>query len=118
MANVNLTRQAEINYSAKAGDTFATPPVAFIIDGVDEDFSGSTIKVNIKGIDGIIKRTLTDTDGVTVSGNTLQYTISAADMVYLPEGIYNYDVQKTITAGSIVSTIQYGKITIINEFTT
>src|SRR5690349_3389249 len=117
MANVNLKRSAEIRWKIVAGDTFAPGPVSFAIDGVDEDFTGATVKMQVKNRYGQVVHTLTNSSGITVLANTLQYVISAADMVSkLPVGLYKYDVQKTVSG--VVSTIQHGTIDVIEDITT
>lgn len=113
--NINLIRAAEINYTTLAGDTFAPPPVAFTIDSTPESFTGSTIKMQVKQGTRLLKE-ITHLSGITVSTNTLQYTISATDMALIPAGVYQYDVQKT-TSGVVV-TIQKGTITIKKDTTT
>lgn len=116
MANINITRSAEINYTARAGDSFSPPPVSFTIDTVPEDFSGCTLKMQIRGGRQLLKE-ITETDGIGVSGNSLQYSISAADMANIPANTYKYEVQKT-GPGGIVTTIQHGKIILLEQITT
>lgn len=115
MANVNLTRSAEINYTARAGDTFAPPPVSFTIDAVAEIFTSCTIKLQVRSEVNLVKE-LNIGSGIEVSSNALQYSISAADMANIVAGKYKYDVQKTDGSG-IISTIQHGTITIIKDIT-
>lgn len=115
MAKISLIRAAPIDYEVKAGDTFATLPVWFTIDSVAESFAGATLKMQIKNGNSVIL-TLTELDGITVSTNSLRYTISATDMANLIPGAYSYDVQKTVSG--IISTIQEGKITVKPDQTT
>ncbi len=115
MANVNLSRVAVINYTAVRGDTFAPPPVSFTIDGDPEDFSGGTLKMQVK-LGANIKKTLTQGDGISVNSNALQYSIAASDMEQLDAGKYLYDVQKTDGSG-IVVTIQAGEILLTDDVT-
>jgi hypothetical protein len=110
MTNIDLSRSAEINYTSKMGDTFVTPPVSFTIDGVDEDFTGATLIMQISRNNKAVK-TLSIGAGIAVSGNVLQYTVSQS---YLSKvAIYNYRVQKVV--GVVVSTIQHGNISITNN---
>lgn len=116
MPDINLSRRALINYFTVAGDTFAPPPVAFTIDNDPEDFTGSTVKLQIRNANKTLVKELTIGNGIAVQENTLQYTISAADMESLFAcGKYSYDVEKKLSG--IVSTIQYGSISVINEVT-
>lgn len=117
MSTVKLSRAAKIDYVCKAGDTFAPGPVSFTIDSTPESFAGCTLKMQIKNGE-ITVHTLTNGSGITVSTNTLQYLISAADMAEkLPVSTYQYDVQKTDGAG-IISTIQEGSIRVEQDVTT
>lgn len=115
MANITLTRSAEINYTARAGDTFAPPPVSFTVDTAPEDFSGCELKMQLKDTGRLIIA-LTNGDGIEISGNALQYSISAAAMANIPAGKYNYDVQKKDGSG-IVVTIQHGTISLNKDVT-
>jgi len=116
MPDINLSRRALINYFTVAGDTFAPPPVAFTIDDVPEDFTGSTLKMQVRNSSKTVVKELTIGNGIAVQDNTLQYSISAADMESLFAcGKYSYDVEKTLAG--IVSTIQYGSISVISEIT-
>ena len=112
MTPVNLSRAAVINYYFNEEDTFVTPPVSFTIDSVAESFTGCTITMNIRSGTKLIK-TLTNGAGIGVSGNALEYAVSAANVSVLKAGSYQYDVQKSDGSG-IISTIQIGKI-IVND---
>lgn len=111
---VDLIRAAVIDYRIMAGDTFSPGPVSFTIDGNPEDFGGATITMQVKQNTRLFKQ-ITNGSGITVSTNTLQYSIAASDMAQLPAGVYEYDVQKSISG--VVSTIQKGTITIIKDIT-
>lgn len=111
---VDLVRAAIIDYRIIAGDTFAPGPVSFTIDGQPENFSGASIIMQVKQSGRLFKQ-IANGSGITVSVNTLQYVIQASDMANLPAGMYEYDVQKTVS--SVVSTIQKGTITIIKDIT-
>jgi hypothetical protein len=114
-ADVNLSRRAIINYRLVRGDSFAPPPVSFTIDSVPEDFSASSLKMQIRNDGGRQMIELTDGDGIGVSTNILQYSIAASEFDSWPAGDYKYDVQKT-TSG-IVVTIQSGTITLLKDIT-
>lgn len=107
MADINLSRAAIINYNLVQGDTFAPPPVSFVIDGTPENFSASTLVMAIKN-SGKTVATLAIGSGIAVDGNVLQYSIAASAMATWVPGSYDYDVKKTDSG--IVSTIQTGKI--------
>jgi hypothetical protein len=113
MASINLIRSAEINYTAKLGDTFAPPPVSFSIDGTPESFAGCTLKMQIRTPVKLVVE-LTSNGGIAVNGSALQYSI--ADTTIFSEGSYKYDVQKT-DGSAIVSTIQHGTINFIKDVT-
>lgn len=119
-ADVSLVRRGMINYTVIRGDTFAPPPVSFDI-GPDfshlspEDFSGAVLLMAVRTDQKRVMKVLTNSDGISVSGNILQYTIAAADMEEWTPGIYRYDVQKTVSG--IVSTIQSGVINLIDDIT-
>lgn len=106
---IDLSRSAEIDYPTKDGDTFATQPVYFSIDGVSEDFSTSDLKMEIRKGERLIK-TLTNIAGIAVQDNSLSYYISAEDMIDFKVGLYSYEVKKT-TSGVVV-TIQHGNISV------
>ncbi len=114
MADINLSRRALIPWRTVSGDTFIPGPVSFVIDDVEEDFSGSTLTMTIKK-DGKVIKQLTVGDGIEVSGNILQYSISASDMETLfCEGAYSYNVEKEISG--VIASIQYGTINIQKRF--
>ena len=114
-ADVTLVRRAVINYTVVRGDTFSPPPVSFVIDNVDEDFSTSTLLMQVRTEQKRVMKELSNGSGINVSGNILQYTIDAADMEVWTTGIYRYDVQKTVSG--IVTTIQAGAINLIDDIT-
>ena len=116
MADINLIRSAEINYLAKAGDSFAPPPVSFLIDGNPESFSGCSLKMQIRDFGNEIMKEITNGSGISIAANVVQYTIGATDMSEIKPGRYYYDVQKTDGSG-IVSTIQHGGLTIKTDTT-
>lgn len=115
MEAINLIRSAEINYTLVVGDSFAPPPVAFVIDGTDEDFTGCTIRMQVKKTNKV-EAELNDREGIAVSGNTLQYSIAAWKTKKMGAGTFKYDVQKQDSAG-IVQTIQHGTITLTDDTT-
>lgn len=114
-ADISLIRKAIINYTCVRGDSFAPPPVSFTIDGTPEDFSTSSLKMQVKSAAKRVMKELTDGSGISISTNVLQYAISAADMEDWACGEYRYDVQKT-TSG-IVVTIQSGTLRLIEDVT-
>lgn len=122
-AQVSTVRAGVIHYTHIKGDTWAPPPVTFESRATDEDpwtpedFSGAALKMQVRDPNNKrLLKELTDGDGITVTDNALQYLIDADDMEEWPQGIYRYDVQKTIAG--IRSTIQKGSFTIIDETTT
>lgn len=110
----NQDRRGIINFEVVRGDTFAPGPIAFKIDNVNEDFSLSTLKMQIRR-DGSIMIELTNTSGISVSGNAISWSISATDMLLWASGVYVYDVQKT-TSG-VVETILTGTILLKQDIT-
>jgi hypothetical protein len=114
-ADVNLSRRAIINYKLIRGDSFAPPPVSFTINDTPEDFSTSSLKMQIRNDGGRQMIELTDGDGIAISTNILQYSIAASEFDSWPAGDYRYDVQKT-TSG-IVVTIQAGTISLLKDIT-
>lgn len=114
-ADVSLIRKAIINYTCVRGDTFAPPPVSFTINGTPEDFSASTLRMQLRSSANRVMKELTNGDGIAVAANVLQYSISAADMEDWAYGQYRYDVQKT-TAG-IAVTILSGTLKLLEDIT-
>lgn len=124
-ANVNLGEAGVIHYGGLIkGDTFAPPPVAFQHRQTDsdpwedDDLSGSTFRMQIRTTDNSrrLMKEITDSNGITVTGNALQYVIDADEIENWPQGIYRYDVQQ-LTSG-IRRTRQRGTITVLEEQTT
>jgi hypothetical protein len=115
-ATVNTSRKAVINYIGVHGDTFTPPSVSFYVDEDPEDFTGATLKMQVVNEKGKVLKELTDTEGITVTDNSLTYSISATDTEELFRcGLYYYDVQKT--TGDIVETIQGGQLSFIKDIT-
>ena len=114
-ANVNLSRRAIINFTAILGDTFVSKPISFVINDEPEDFSNSTLKMQIKK-NSRIRKELTTGNGITVNDNAIYFSISASDMeeLFIADQ-YVYDVQKT--ENGVVTTILAGKINVLNEIT-
>lgn len=113
---INLIRAAEIDYTTVEGDTFKPPPVEFTIDDAPEDFSGATLKMQIKR-KGVVAVTLeSPSNGITITGNSVQYEAAAADMAAVKDGAWDYDVQKT--KDGVVETIQRGIISVLKQVTT
>lgn len=110
MAVVDLTRVAVINYKLVKGNSFVPPPVSFIVDNAPEDFSGFTVKFRLFNGPILIKE-ITNTAGITIVSNILQYNIAADD---LPQsrGFYKYEVTKT-DINNVIVTIQSGVLEII-----
>lgn len=108
MATVDLSRKAVLGFEVNRGNTFAPLPVAFSIDGVAEDFSGAVITMQVFNNGGTEVKSLTNSSGITVSSNTLQFSISATDTATWSDDLYNYEVKKTISG--VVSTILAGTI--------
>lgn len=108
---LNQNRAVQISYgNCKRGDTFLPAPVVFKINGVEEDFSGWTLKGQLKK-DGVVTAEL----NITVTGGSVQYMIAADIMAAMETGVHVYDVQKT--QAPIVKTIQEGKIYIPEDVT-
>lgn len=115
-ADISLVVRGVINYTIVRGDTFAPPPVEFLLNDAAVDFTGATLTMTIRKGDRVLF-TLTDGAGIAVSGGQLQYTISADDLegAYITRGDHRYDVQKDIS--SVRTTIQSGIITVIDDVT-
>ena len=114
MADINLDRSGEVNWTAKRGDTFAPMPVEFLIDGEPEVFAGSSVKAQIRK-NGAFILELIEGDGIEIQDNKIQYNIPAPITAELAPAVYEYDVQKI--TGAIVSTIQYGTIKLTQDKT-
>ncbi len=113
-AIINLDRRGFLNYEMVRGDSFSPDPVLFIVDGVNEDFSSSLLKLQIYK-DGVLKKTLTDSNGISVASNALTFSIAASDMADWICGMYHYDLQKT--TGIKVETILAGTILLKQDIT-
>ncbi len=114
MADINLDRSGEVNWTGRRGDTFAPAPVEFIIDNEPEVFAGSSVKAQIRK-NGAFVLELTEGDGIAIQVNKIQYSIPASVTAQLAPGMYEYDVQKT--TDTIVATIQYGTIKLTQDKT-
>lgn len=114
-ALINEDRRGYLNYEIVRGDSFNPEPVQFIFDGSEEDFDAPiTLKMEIKK-DGVIKKTLTQASGISITGGSIQWIVSAADMALWGAGIYTYDIQKT--NGLDIKTILSGTITMKQDTT-
>lgn len=123
-ADISLVRRGIINYTIMRGDSFAPPPVSFEYKApedaeyTDEDFSGADLTLTIRTADHKRKLiVLTQGAGIAVSGNVLEYAITADDMdaAGMVANLYRYDVQKD--KDGIRSTIQAGALNILQEET-
>lgn len=102
-ADINTTRVAVINYTAIVGDTFTPMPVTFTIDNVAESFAGAAVTGQVKKGEQIVA-----TLGIVITGNSIQYSLTADITEDIVTGAYTYDVEKTV--GDLVQTIQKGTI--------
>lgn len=114
MPQINTSRSANVDYRSVAGDTFLTPLIRFTIDRVAEDFTGCSFKMQVRQ-NNAVRKELTNIAGIIVADNTLQYYLSASDISDLDEGVYQYDVQKSI--GGVITTIQHGNIELVKQVT-
>ena len=91
------------------GDTF-TDGFSITTGGVAENLSGDTFRMQIR--DAATDEEVHDLEigtGITVSGNTVTFTLTAAQMRALPLKLYVYDIEWTRSTG-VVKTLQVGTI--------
>lgn len=111
MAKIDLRRSGDVDYYIYTGNSFVPGPVSFEIDDVAEDFTDCTLLMELKQGNRVVKQ-LTELDGISVSGNTLQYDFTG-HLEDLPSGQYIYTVVKTDSLGIDVR-IQHGTINLTN----
>ncbi len=100
------------------GDTFELW-VRIMRNGVEEDLSGDTFRMQLRS-GNAIKKELSTGNGIsleTPGGGVLAISITAAEMQELTPGTYQYDMQQTYQSTNKVKTRFRGTFTVTDDVT-
>jgi hypothetical protein len=96
----NSDKPGRVDFICRRGDTFYRR-LTFKVNGVNEDFTGSTFKMQVKLTAKMIMEFVAGDDEIVVTGNVIELNKSAADMQDVTTGDFEYDLQQTLQDGTV-----------------
>jgi len=116
MAEINTDKSVSVPITVKRGDTLPEITFSFNENGVQADLTGNSFKMYVatKTSKKIVLR-FEDGNGLSVSDNVVTLSKTADEMKITP-GIYNYDLQRTYSDGT-VRTLITGTFTVNDDIT-
>jgi hypothetical protein len=96
----NSDKPGRVDFICRKGDTFYRQ-LTFKVNGVAEDFAGSTFKMQVKLTGKTILEFIQNDDEIIVTNNVIELKKTAGKMNVAAIGDFEYDLQQTLANGTV-----------------